>query len=169
DLLYWNSDGTNMPAGIHRYVMRNFYLDNKLRESDALTLGGVSIDMKKVKTPTYVVATMEDHIAPWKTCYEVTQLFSGPVRFVLGESGHIAGVVNPPQKNRYGYWTNSKKHKSAQAWLESATRSPGSWWSDWNEWIGKYAGARVEPRDPAQGPLPVLGDAPGSYVLKTLD
>ena len=164
DLLYWNADSTNMPAACHLFIMRNLYLRNLLREPDALTLDGTAVDVTQVKTPTYVLSTAEDHIAPWKTTYETTQLFAGPVRFVLGASGHIAGVINPPARNKYGYWTNDSTSPDPDAWLAGAGAHEGSWWPDWQRWVRRYAGGRVDARTPGDGDLPVLEDAPGSYV-----
>ena len=124
------------------------------------------IDVSQVRTPTYIMSTIEDHIAPWKTTYETTQLFSGPVKFVLGESGHIAGVINPPARNKYGYWTGRRNPADPERWLGSATHHGGSWWPDWNRWVGRFAGGKVPAREPGTGALPALEAAPGSYVLK---
>ncbi len=166
DLLYWNSDSTNMPAAMHTYFMRNMYLKNRLREPGALRLKGVPIDVRKVTTPTYILSTVEDHIAPWKTTYHTTQLFSGPVKFVLGESGHIAGVINPPAKKKYGYWTNAESPASPDEWHETARHHAGSWWPDWNRWMSRHGGGKIAARKPGAGGLPALEAAPGSYVLK---
>lgn len=165
DLLYWNADSTNMPAACHLYIMRNFYLRNLLREPGALTLDGTEVDVSSVRTPTYILSAAEDHIAPWKTAYQTTQLFSGPVRFVLGASGHIAGVINPPARNKYGYWSNEQLPADAEAWLAGASAHEGSWWPDWQRWAVKHAGGRVAARKPGEGGLAVLEPAPGSYVL----
>ena len=164
DVLHWNDDSTNMPAAMHTYFMRNMYLHNKLREPGALSLNGVPIDVTKVTTPSYILGTIEDHIAPWKTAYESTQLFTGPRRFVLSESGHIAGVVNPPDQQRYGFWTNTELPADADKWKTGATSNPGSWWPDWLRWVSRKSGAEVPARIPGAGALPVLEDAPGSYV-----
>ena len=123
DILYWNADATNMPAAMHTYFMRNMYLENRLREPGGIELAGVPIDVTQVRTPAYIVATREDHIAPWKTAYESTQLFAGPVKFVLGASGHIAGVVNPPAKKKYGYWTSSREGSRSRTSGSRARRS----------------------------------------------
>ena len=164
DLLYWNSDSTNMPAAMHTFFMRKMYLKNLLRVPGGIALDGVDIDVGKVKTPTYVLSTIEDHIAPWKTTYETTQLFSGPVKFVLGESGHIAGVINPPAKRKYGYWTNTSNPESADDWHASAKHQAGSWWPDWGRWMSRHGGGKVPAREPGTGALPALEAAPGSYV-----
>jgi len=166
DLLFWNSDSTNMPAAMHTFFMRNMYLKNRLREPGGITLSGVPIDLAKVKTPSYVLSTIEDHIAPWKTTYQTTQLFSGPVKFVLGESGHIAGVINPPAKNKYGYWTSAGNPADCDEWLEGASHKEGSWWLDWSRWVRRFAGGKVAARKPGEGALPAIEDAPGSYVLR---
>jgi len=129
-----------------------------------ITLRGVPIDLRSVTTPIYILSTREDHIAPWKSTYAATQLYSGPVRFVVGGSGHIAGVMNPPSANKYAYWTNSRKPKSPDSWLKGAQEQPGSWWPDWAKWVGRFAGGSVPARHPGSGKLPPLEDAHGSYV-----
>jgi polyhydroxyalkanoate synthase len=169
DILYWNADSTNMPAAMHTFFMRHMYLDNRMREPGGITLEGVPVDVTQVETPSYILSTREDHIAPWKTSYETTQLFKGPVKFVLGASGHIAGVVNPPQKEKYGYWTNSKNPPSVDAWLDGATEHKGSWWPDWQRWVRRHLGGKVSARIPGEGGLPAIEDAPGTYVLKRIE
>jgi len=164
DLLYWNADATNMPAAAHIWVMRNLYLENRLRQQGAVTIAGEPIDVRKVETPTYILSTREDHIAPWKTTFETTRLFSGPIRFVLGASGHIAGVINPPQKKKYGYWTNTDEPADPEIWLAGAESTQGSWWPDWKRWLSGNSGGRVPARRPGDGALAVIEDAPGSYV-----
>jgi len=171
DLLYWNSDSTRMPYAMHSYYLRNMYIGNKLKDAGGLTLAGVPIDLTKIKTPCYFISTVEDHIAPWKSTYEGAHLPSGPVKFVLGGSGHIAGIVNPPSANKYGYWTNDKLPKSTEEFLEGATQNPGSWWTDWQNWVTSMPKGeeKVPARDPSKGPLKVIEDAPGSYVKFRLD
>ncbi len=167
DLLYWNSDSTRMPATMHSYYLREMYMDNKLVQPGGLVLDGVPIDVSAIKTPSYFLSTREDHIAPWRSTFIGAKCLSGPVRFVLGGSGHIAGVVNPPASNKYGYWTNTKKPATvgdATAWLESASEQAGSWWVDWDRWVAKYSGTSINARVPGKGKLKVLEDAPGSYV-----
>lgn len=164
DLLYWNADSTNMPAAVHTWVMRNLYLENRLRQPGGVTLAGEAIDVTRVTTPTYVLSASEDHIAPWRTTYQTTQLFSGPMRFVLSASGHIAGVINPPHKTKYHYWTSAKKPADAEAWLAGAKCTKGSWWPDWKRWLSRQAGGRAPARIPGKGGLGVIEDAPGSYV-----
>lgn len=172
DLLYWNSDSTRMPYAMHSFYLRNMYLANKLKEPGGITIDGVPIDVSKIKTPAYFISTMEDHIAPWKSTYLGAKLFSGPVRFVLGGSGHIAGIVNPPVANKYGYWINdaAKLPATAEEFLQGATQNPGSWWTDWNAWTtGLDGGKQVPARKPGRGGLKVIEDAPGSYVKFRLD
>jgi polyhydroxyalkanoate synthase subunit PhaC len=164
DILYWNADSTNMPAATHTFFMRNMYLENRLREPGGITLAGVPIDVTRVDTPSYMFSAREDHIAPWKTGYESAKLFAGPMSFVLGASGHIAGVINPPEKQKYGYWTNDALPADADAWLDGASEHPGSWWPHWMAWLAPYAGEWVPARTPGDGQLTPLEDAPGSYV-----
>ncbi len=164
DILYWNADSTNMPAATHTFFMRNMYLHNRLRESGGITLAGVPIDVSRVDTPSYVLSTKEDHITPWKTGYASAKLFAGPVTFVLGASGHIAGVINPPEKEKYGYWTNEAFPAEADAWFADASEHSGSWWPHWMQWLQPFAGERVPARAPGEGELTPIEDAPGSYV-----
>ncbi|MBF0129807.1 MAG: class I poly(R)-hydroxyalkanoic acid synthase [Alphaproteobacteria bacterium] len=165
DLLYWNSDSTRMPYAMHSYYLRNFYQANKLKDPGALTMNGVAVDLGKIKAPAYMLSAIEDHIAPWTSTYMGTQLFGGPVKFVLAASGHIAGVINPPNANKYHYWTNPKKPpKSSEAWFAGAAQQPGSWWGDWHDWVSKLAPETVPARVPGEGGLAVIEDAPGSYV-----
>jgi polyhydroxyalkanoate synthase len=164
DLLYWNSDSTRMPAAMHSFYLRKCYLENKLKDPGGVTLGGEPIDLRKIKIPAYWVSTREDHIAPWKTTYAGTQIFKGPKRFVLAGSGHIAGVVNPPTSQKYGYWTNDELPPNPEAWLADAEEHPGSWWKDWAAWNASHAGPMVPARQPGSDRLPPLEDAPGSYV-----
>ena len=165
DLLYWNSDSTRMPAVMHSYYLRKLYLENKLIEAGGLTLAGTPIDLGNIETPAYIMATREDQIAPWQSAYAATGLTSGPVRFVLAASGHIAGVINPPAAGKYYHWTNPKKPKSAERWLTSAERRDGSWWPDWDRWVKRRSPkGRVAARIPGSGGLKAIEDAPGSYV-----
>ena len=164
DLLYWNQDCTNMPANMHSFYLRNMYQKNLLREPGGITLDDTPIDLRKVETPACFVSAIEDHIAPWKTTYRGVHLHSGPVRFILGGSGHIAGIINPPAKNKYGYWTNSENPEDPDAWLDGAEHTEGSWWPEWNRWLVRRSGAKVKAREPGDGDLKVIEDAPGSYV-----
>ncbi|MCH7863642.1 MAG: class I poly(R)-hydroxyalkanoic acid synthase [Proteobacteria bacterium] len=164
DLLYWNSDNTRMPAMMHSMYLRLMYLENRLVEPGGLTLAGVPIDLRKIDVPTYILSTHGDHIAPWKSTYRAVHLYAGPVRFVLSASGHIAGVVNPPEAGKYCHWTNAKAPKDPDAWLKGAKRRDGSWWPDWQKWIKKHGGGEVEARTPGGGGLKALEDAPGAYA-----
>jgi len=168
DLLYWNSDSTRMPAAMHSYYLRNMYQKNLLIQPGAISLDGVEIDLRKIKVPCYMISTREDHIAPWKTTFAGTQIFSGPVRFVLSASGHIAGVVNPPEAGKYCFWTNAKKVKDPEAWLKGASQTDGSWWPDWDSWLTKVDPTMVPARQPGSGKLKALEEAPGSYVKARL-
>lgn len=164
DLLYWNSDNTRMPKMMHSLYLRKMYLQNKLVEPGGITLGGVPIDLSKIKTPVYWLSTKDDHIAPWQSTYKATQIYKGPKRFVLSASGHIAGVINPPDANKYCYWTNPKTPEDPDAFFESAKQHDGSWWPDWQKWVKKYAGGEVKARVPGDGKLEPIEDAPGAYV-----
>jgi polyhydroxyalkanoate synthase len=168
DMLYWNADSTRLPAAMLVYYLRHVYMENGLRKPGHLVLDGVPIDIGKIKIPCYFLATKEDHIAPWRSSYLATQLLSGPVRFVLGGSGHIAGVINPPSKNKYCYWTHDDHPAEADDWLAAAERHDGSWWGDWGKWLKPKGGKQVPARQPGDGALPPLEDAPGSYVTTRL-
>jgi polyhydroxyalkanoate synthase subunit PhaC len=166
DLLYWNSDSTRMPAAMHSFYLRNLYLENKLIQPGGITIAGVPLDVAKIAQPSFLVGTREDHIVPWKTVYRATQLYAGPTRFTLASSGHIAGIVNPPAANKYAHWVNPETPTSPDVWLEGAKPATGSWWQEWAEWIKPFAGSKVPARQPGDGRLPVLENAPGSYVTK---
>lgn len=170
DLLYWNSDSTRMPAKMHSFYLRNMYMKNLLRVPGGIELGGVPIDLTQVKAPAYFISTVEDHIAPWKSTYKGATALGAPVRFVLGGSGHIAGIVNPPAANKYCYWTNPELVDSPEAWQAAAERHEGSWWNDWQAWISERNGPETVPaRVPGEGGLPAIEDAPGSYVAVRLE
>ena len=164
DILYWNSDATRMPARMQSYYLRNMYYKNVLKNAGQINLANVPIDLRKIDVPVYFLSTREDHIAPWHSTYAGTQLMSGPVNFVLGASGHVAGVINPPSANKYGYWTNEKLSRDPNSWLKAATYHEGSWWPDWERWIATFSGGEVPARQPGNGKLPSIEDAPGSYV-----
>ncbi len=164
DLLYWNSDSTRMPKAMHSFYLRNMYLENNLAKPGGITLDGVAIDLRTITVPSYMVSAREDHIAPWASTYAGATIFSGPMRFILAGSGHIAGVVNPPAAKKYGYWTNDKRAKTAEDWLKGAKEHPGSWWPDWDEWLAPHSGNKVPAREPGSGKLKIIEDAPGSYV-----
>jgi polyhydroxyalkanoate synthase len=165
DLLYWNSDATRMPAKMHSFYLRNMYLKNQLGVPGAIELAGVPIDLSRVKVPAYFISTVEDHIAPWKSTYKGAKYLAGPVRFVLGGSGHIAGIVNPPAAKKYHYWTNDASPATPDQWLEGATQHPGSWWEDWQRWMEQQNGGD---KVPARIPSRAIEDAPGSYVMLRL-
>ncbi len=169
DLLYWNSDATRMPARMHSFYLRNMYMKNLLGVPGGISLDGVPIDLSKVTLPAYFISTVEDHIAPWRTTYRGAKYLGGDVRFVLGGSGHIAGIVNPPAAKKYHYWTNEANPATAEEWFKTATQHPGSWWNDWQAWIDARNGPdRVPARAPGDGALKPLEDAPGSYVMLRL-
>ncbi len=165
DLLYWNADSTRMPARMHSFYLRNMYIKNALGKPGGISLAGVPIDLAKVKVPSYFISTVEDHIAPWKTTYKGARYLGGPVRFVLGGSGHIAGIVNPPAAKKYHYWTNEANPPSADVWFATATQHPGSWWEDWQRWIDTRNGPD---RVAARKPQDAIEDAPGSYAMLRL-
>ena len=169
DLLFWNSDSTRMPCRMHSFYLRNMYLENRLKDPGGIRLAGVPIDLGKITTPAYFVSTQEDHIAPWRGTYLGALRLGGPVRFVLGGSGHIAGVVNPPAAVKYGYWTNDRLAATADEWFAGASPQGGSWWNDWQAWIAGQGDGQVPARDPAKGRLRPLEDAPGAYVKLRLD
>jgi polyhydroxyalkanoate synthase len=164
DLLYWNADSTRMPARMHSFYLRKMYQENLLAQPDGISLDGVPIDLSKIKVPAYFLSTREDHIAPWKSTYRGTQLLGGPKRFVLAASGHIAGVVNPPDGGKYGHWINQDLPSDPEAWFEGATEMAGSWWPDWHRWTLSFGKAEVPARHPGDRKLKVIEDAPGSYV-----
>ncbi len=164
DLLYWNSDSTRMPYAMHSFYLRKFYQENRLVEPGGITLAGVPIDVRKVDLPVYILSTREDHIAPWASTYRATQLYRGKTTFVLAGSGHIAGVINPPSVQKYGFWTHPELPADPADWLAAATHHQGSWWPHWQEWNARHSGELVPARQPGDGKLPALEDAPGSYV-----
>jgi len=164
DLLYWNSDSTRMPAAMHSFYLRNMYQDNKLIEPGGISLGGTPIDLGKIKVPAYFLSTREDHIAPWRATYRGTQLLGGQNRFVLAASGHIAGVVNPPEGGKYSHWINPDLPAEPEAWFAGATEMAGSWWPDWQHWVTALDKKQVRARTPGDGKLVPIEDAPGSYV-----
>jgi polyhydroxyalkanoate synthase len=172
DLLFWNADATRMPAAMHSYYLRNMYQKNLLVRPGGLTIANVPIDLRKIAIPVYLQAGKEDHIAPAKSVYKATQIFSGPVRFMLAGSGHIAGVVNPPRNRKYQHWLNetAKNPPTLDEWKAGAKEYPGSWWNDWDKWLSEKSGPRLPARVPGDGGLPAIEDAPGSYVkVRTID
>ena len=158
DLLYWNSDSTRMPATMHSFYLRNMYYKNVLKDAGGINLANVPIDLRKIEVPVYFLSTREDHIAPWRSTYAGARLVSGPVRF------HVAGVINPPSSNKYGYWTSKTLPVDPESWLDGGTFHQGSWWADWAKWVAPYGGGQVPAREPGSGELAAIEDAPGSYV-----
>ncbi len=166
DLLYWNADATRMPAAMHSYYLRNMYQKNLLSQPGGIVVDNVPIDLRKVTIPVYIQAGKEDHIAPSRSVYKATQIYGGPVRFMLAGSGHIAGVVNPPRNKKYQHWLNEtdKNPPTLAEWQAGAKEFPGSWWHDWDKWLSALSGPKVPARVPGAGGLPAIEDAPGSYV-----
>jgi len=167
DLLYWNGDTTNLPAKWHRAYLEQLYRDNRLVQPGALSIDGVPIDLRRIETPAYVQAGREDHIAPCRSVWKITEHLAGPVRFVLAGSGHIAGVVNPPSAGKYQYWTNDGAVDSVEAFQATACETSGSWWPDWSAWVKALVPAELPvegARIPGEGALKAIEDAPGRYV-----
>ena len=163
DLLYWNADSTRMPAGVHSFYLRECYMANKLAQGK-MVLDNVRIDLKKVKMPIYNLAAREDHIAPLASVFRLGRYFGGQTKLVVSGSGHIAGVVNPPEANKYQYWTNDKGAPTVEEWLKGAIEHAGSWWPDWAKWMADKSGPKVKAPKPGSGKLKVIEDAPGTYV-----
>jgi poly[(R)-3-hydroxyalkanoate] polymerase subunit PhaC len=163
DLLFWNSDSTRMPAAMHSFYLRNMYQRNLLAKPGGIRLAGTRINLRKIKTPTFLLSTREDHIAPWKSTYAATRLYSGPVDFVLSASGHMAGVISAPG-SKYGHWTNDELPATPDAWFAGAQAHQSSWWPVWDEWVTQFDLGRVPARTPGAGKLPSIEAAPGSYV-----
>ncbi|WP_166362136.1 class I poly(R)-hydroxyalkanoic acid synthase [Pseudomonas akapageensis] len=164
DLLFWNNDSTNLPGPMYCFYLRHTYLQNDLKSGE-LECCGVKVDLRAIDAPAYLLATHDDHIVPWKSAYASTALLSGPKRFVLGASGHIAGVINPPAKQKRHYWTNNRVTKNPETWFKNAEENPGSWWNDWFNWLAGHSGERL----PAVAQIgsdkyQPLEPAPGSYV-----
>ena len=163
DLLYWNSDQTRMPRALHLFYLREFYQQNRLAKGE-MELGGVKLDLSKVKTPIYAQSSKEDHIAPAASVFRGLKLFGGPKTYIMAGSGHIAGVINHPAAKKYQYWTNPESAPTLGDWTAGAVEHPGSWWPNWAEWLAAQSGDKVPARDPSKGPLKPIEDAPGSYV-----
>jgi polyhydroxyalkanoate synthase len=164
DLLYWNGDDTNLPGPMYCWYLRQTYLLNRLRDPGGTVQCGVPVDLSRVDMPAFVYASRDDHIVPWPSAYASTRLLGGDVRFVLGASGHIAGVINPPAKRKRNFWTGALA-ADAQAWLDAATSVDGSWWPTWSEWLAAHGGALVPaPRQAGNADYPVIESAPGRYV-----
>lgn len=169
DLLYWNSDSTRMPAKMHAWYLRNLYLENNLCKPGGVTIDGVAIDISKVDIPICFVSAVEDHIAPWKSTYAGAKLFSGKVRFILGGSGHIAGIINPPAAGKYSYRVADELPESPEDWAAEAAVIEGSWWPEWDRWAKLQDSDEVAARTPGDRGMPIIEDAPGSYVKRTLN
>jgi polyhydroxyalkanoate synthase len=166
DLLFWNSDATNLPAAMYLFYLKHFFINNGLMTPGSIHIKDQPIDIRAIKVPSFILSTREDHIAPWPSGYAGAQLFGGPTRFVLGGSGHIAGIFNHPKVNKYSYWVGPHQGLSAEEWLHHAQQKPGSWWEEWAEWLKGYSGHLSQARTPGSSDYPPLEDAPGSYVLK---
>ncbi len=164
DLLYWNSDSTNLPGKFACWYMRNMYLENNLRVPGKLSMCGEKVDLGQLDMPVYLLATREDHIVPWQSAYQSTRLLGGKLRFVLGASGHIAGVINPASKNKRSYWINEDIKADADGWLAASEEKPGSWWNDWAAWSKSFMGEQRAPRKPGNTKYKPIEPAPGRYV-----
>jgi polyhydroxyalkanoate synthase subunit PhaC len=171
DLLYWNSDSTNLPGAMYGYYLRNTYLENNLRVPGKLSMCGVPVDLGCIDVPAYLMASREDHIVPWHTAWQNTRLLHGDNTFVLAASGHIAGVINPASKNKRNFWTGGPAlAEAADAWLEGASRQPGSWWTHWIDWLAARSEVRVPaPAAAGSAAYPVIEPAPGRYVRERCD
>jgi polyhydroxyalkanoate synthase subunit PhaC len=166
DILYWNADSTNLPGPMYCWYVRNTYLENNLRIPGQTTQCGIRVDLSAIDAATYVLASREDHIVPWQTAYRTTQLVSGDTRFVLAASGHIAGVINPAARNKRNYWSEGEQGKRAERWLETAREMPGSWWTDWSDWLRSRSGEQVRARTRlGSTAFPEIEPAPGRYVM----
>lgn len=168
DILFWNADATRLPSAMHIFYLRECYLENKLAEGKMI-LDGEELHLHDVKVPVYLQSSRDDHISPYNSVYKATRLFGGPVRFICAGSGHIAGVINPPAKDKYNHWTNDDLPDTPAEWFEGASDHKGSWWPDWEAWLSERAGPMVDARIPGSGKLKVLEDAPGSYVMVKSD
>jgi polyhydroxyalkanoate synthase len=164
DLLYWNSDATRMPPTMHSFYLRNMYQKNLLAQPGGIKMKGVPVDLGAIDTPAYFLSCREDHIAPWTSTYKGAKLFGGPTRFVLAASGHIAGVVNPPEGGKYNHFVNTEMPAAADEWMNDAIEVAGSWWPDWQRWVTSFDKTTVPARIPGKGRLKPLEPAPGSYV-----
>jgi polyhydroxyalkanoate synthase len=165
DLLYWNGDSTNLPGTMYAYYVRNTYLENNLRIPGKLTMCGVPVDLGCIDMPAYVLAAREDHIVPWRTAYATNSLLGGDTQFVLAASGHIAGVINPPERQKRNYWLNADTGTQAESWLESASSQLGSWWPHWTDWLAPQSGPQLPARtNLGSTEFPASEPAPGRFV-----
>lgn len=170
DILYWNSDSTNLPGPAYLYYLEQMYVGNRLCEDGALSVAEVPVVLSSIKVPCYCLAAQADHIVLWQSAYRSAALLGGNIRFVLTESGHVAGVVNPPDRGKYGHWRGSTDlQQPPEQWLADATLEPGSWWSDWRDWLLQHAGERVSPPTLGSSDFPTLDNAPGRYVRVRLE
>jgi polyhydroxyalkanoate synthase len=161
DFLYWNSDSTRLPEGLHGFILRKFFQENLFMKPAGITIKGIPLDLKEIRTPAFLLSTTEDHISPWQSTYPAVHLFKGPVEFVLAGSGHVAGVINHPSKSKYGFFTNASFPENAHEWLESSIKKEGSWWTAWQTWVSSFGGEKISPLTT----YPFLESAPGSYVM----
>lgn len=161
DFLYWNSDSPRLPESIHRFLLRKFFQENLFMKPGGITIKGIPLDLRDITTPTFLLSTVNDHISPWVSTYPAVQLFKGPVEFILAGSGHVAGVINHPSNNKYGFFTNPYLPEKANEWFETSTKNEGSWWTAWNSWVTRFSGEKISPIMT----YPFLGSAPGSYVM----
>ena len=168
DILYWNSDGTNIPPKVHSFLLRTLYLHNELIQPNKVRVDGVGLNLSRVKTPNFFISTLEDHIALWGGTFKGAHALGGESTLVLGESGHVAGIVNPPSRNKYGFYTNAAPYQDDKSWLEGASFTPRSWWLYWQEWVAPYAGEKVPARALGNEQHQPTEDAPGRYVQVTL-
>jgi polyhydroxyalkanoate synthase len=170
DFLYWNSDNTNMPEAMHSNLLRFLYQENRLTKSGKYKVGGEGIDLSTIEIPIYMMSTQDDHIAPWKATYAgVSLMNNAKLQFVLGGSGHVAGVINPPAKEKYGYWLNKNLNLPADEWQSKAEECKGSWWTHWHQWLSDLDGVKIVARSVGSEEYPALYEAPGEYVLKSCE
>ncbi len=164
DILHWFADGAHIPRQFLLDWTRSILRDNALAQKDAMVIDGTKIDLGRIDAPAMVISLKDDHVSAWEATYDGARLLGGETRFLLGGSGHNAGVINPPSANRHGYWTNEDMPESAEAWMESAMRHEGSWWPEWQAWLVRDSQRRVKARQPGGGKLEPIEPAPGSYV-----
>jgi polyhydroxyalkanoate synthase len=170
DLLHWNADSTNLPGKLYAWYLRNMYLENNLSTPGKLRVCGRQVDLARVHAPAYLLATRDDHIVPWRSAYASGRLLAGTIQFVLGGSGHVAGIVNPPAAGRREYWVNSELPEDPQSWLAGAQRTTGSWWTHWMQWLQPLSGPlKSAPTQLGNASRMPIEPAPGRYVLERRD